>query len=200
MTAPLGIRQKKGEKLRLFAISPLFLAYMGLLTLYAPVGDAVGRQLTAAAEAVGRSCEKIHGPACSGVKVSGVGGPIGIDRHQDPLLWQGPFQDDLPVGEVHIPVGAVTQRRAFAPGLGQTGNPIGESAPFRALQGWAKGVVPIGLPAQDPPFAALVQSGNARHPEEEAIGQGQMPGLPKDAGNALHIVVVQEAQEMLPLV
>ena len=54
-------------------------------------------------------------------------------------------------------------------------------------------VTAAGLLSQRAPFAAVVQTGNARHTEKQAVNQGQVFGIGQDAGGAGHVVVVRKA-------
>ncbi len=58
----------------------------------------------------------------------------------------------------------------------------------------------MGLLSLDAPLAAVVHRRNAGHPEEDAISGPQMFFIGKHTGDTLYIVVVQEAQKMLPLI
>ena len=134
--------------------------------------------------------DQIHRHAAPRVKVGGIGSTVGVHRHQDPLPVRGPLEDDLLVGEDHVAVGAIAQRPAVLVGVGQTGDKRRQIAALRRLQGRAEGVVALGLLSLHAPLAAVVHRRDAGHTEENAVGRAEVVPVGKDAGNALHVVVV----------
>ena len=149
---------------------------------------------------MGLAGEQVLGHAAPGVKMGGIGRAVRVHRHQDPLPLDGPLKDNLPVGQHHVPVRAIAEGAAAPAGLRHFGDPVRQIAPLRHFHIGPQGVVPVGLAALDAPLAAVVHRRHARHAEEQAVGGDQVLGIVQAAGDPLHIVVVQEAEQMLALV
>ena len=125
---------------------------------------------------------------------------VGVDGHQHPLLRAGPLENQLPVGEQHIPIAAIAQGGAVSFGVGQFGEEIGEVVPLGALQSGAQGGVPVLFLPPDAPLAAIVHRRDPGHTEHQGIGRAQVVRVVQLAGDAGHVVVVQEGQQVGALV
>ena len=88
------------------------------LSFHFPEEGGAGGQLAAAAEVVALAGDQIHRLAASGVEVGVEGLVVGVDGHQHPLLRAGPLENQLPVGEQHIPIAAIAQGGAVSLGAG----------------------------------------------------------------------------------
>lgn len=167
------------------------------LALTPPKRHAVGRQQAAAAEVVNFPGEQIHPLAAARVKVGGIGLAVSVHRHQHPLALHLPLEDELSVGEQDFLIVPIAQGTAAPPGLCHGGNGIGEAVPLGLVEGGAQGLVPLGLLPQDAPLAAVVDAGDARHAEEQAVQHRQMFRIAQNAGCPSDVVVVHEGQQML---
>ena len=99
-----------------------------MLSFHFPEEGGAGGQLTAAAEVVGLAGDQVHRLAAPGIEVGVEGMVVGVDGHQHPLLRAGALEDQLPVGEQHVPIAAMAQGGAVPLGAGQLGDEVGELA------------------------------------------------------------------------
>ena len=125
---------------------------------------------------------------------------VGVDGHQHPLLRAGALEDQLPVGEQYVPIAAMAQGGAVPLGAGQLGDEVGQVVPFGLLQSGAQGGIPVPFLPPDAPLAAIVHRRDPGHTEHQGIGGAEVIRVGELAGDAGHVVVVQEGQQVGALV
>ena len=121
-----------------------------------------------------------------------------VDRNQDPLAVGLSFEDKLVVCDDHVAVDPVAESIARPADIDQFRDESGQLIWLRLLEAGAQGIIIIRrLDAFLAPLAAIVDARDARHAEEEPVGQRQVFFVCQDARDPGHIVVVDKIHQML---
>ena len=165
-----------------------------------PEGGKEGGQLAAAAKVVDFPGNQVPGAARLGVKVGMIRLRRRVDGHQHPLVLILPLKDELMILLHYRFIAPILQGLTVGKRLGASGNPLGQVILFGLLKAGTQGRVAVLLFPLGAPLAAVIDTGNAGHSEEQAVDGLQMPGLGENAGHPSNVVIIHEIQQVLALI